>query len=447
MSGLKDRLSRLKGSMTGVKAGDAAIVVEDSATDETAQAIEDPNADVSAHGHQWMGAEGRMEANEYGPFLIREVKYPLGHQHGHYTLDKLIRRASELTLTDSLEPLRHDRMLFFDTETTGLGIGAGNVPFMIGIGFYTEEHFIVEQLFIRNPAEETAMLVYLQEKLGRYTHLVSYNGRTFDWPIVMNRYVMNRLRFQTNHVRHLDLLYPSRSLWRDTLESCRLGVVEEERLGIERGHDVPGSMAPALYFQYLATGDSSVLEGVFRHNERDIVTLACLSAHFGRLLSGDVPWEQLQPEELYRIGLWFGKAEKQELSAEAFRRLTALPDKQAASYYIPLAEIHKKQGNYDAAVELWLKYIGSSGKSSFHSLEPYVELSMYYEHRCKDYMLALYYAEEAADIASRRQSLSRRDKKQRDQVQALEKRAERIRLKQARAAGKMQIEPDVWQLP
>ncbi|UJF35968.1 ribonuclease H-like domain-containing protein [Paenibacillus hexagrammi] len=180
--------------------------------------------------------------------------------------------------------IRIEELLFFDTETTGLGVGAGNVPFLIGIGYYSAEQFVVEQLLIRNHAEEYAMLTYVQALMSRFSRLVSYNGRTFDWPLLKNRFIMNRIKIDDSHILQLDLLYPSRSLWRNTLPSCRLSKVEESRLDFERSDDVPGSMAPTLYFQYLAEQDPNILQGVLTHNEHDILTLAALSIHFGKLL-------------------------------------------------------------------------------------------------------------------------------------------------------------------
>ncbi|KRF10819.1 ribonuclease H-like domain-containing protein [Paenibacillus sp. Soil787] len=265
MSGLRERLGRLRGPAA-------------------AQAI---TPTLPAADGEWAQLGAHIESSPAGSFVMRRRVYGADSVHGKYRLRELADVAQQLScFHDRDAVVRHEGLLFFDTETTGLGIGAGNVPFMVGIGFYTGELFTVEQLLIRNPAEEHAMLVYLQELLARFTHIISYNGRTFDWPILKNRYVLNRLQLDDAKLLQLDLLYPSRSLWRNTLPSCRLSKVEESRLGFERVDDVPGSMAPALYFQYLAEKNPSVLEGVFVHNEHDIVTLAALAIHFGKLLSG-----------------------------------------------------------------------------------------------------------------------------------------------------------------
>ncbi len=187
------------------------------------------------------------------------------------------------TLLPAIEP---DKVLFLDLETTGLGVGTGNVPFMVGLAYSKDGTFYVEQMLIRHPAEERAMIAYLTEKLPSYTHLVTYNGRTFDWPVLHNRFILNGFRHFTWEPIHIDLLHPSRSVWRNTLTSCKLSHVEEERLGITRTDDVPGSLAPAIYFQYLADGHPEPLLGVFQHNETDMLSLACLAIRFGHLLNG-----------------------------------------------------------------------------------------------------------------------------------------------------------------
>ena len=109
---------------------------------------------------------------------------------------------------------------------------------------------MLRQFLIRHPAEERAMLSELQSLLPRFRWLATYNGKSFDWPLVQSRMIMNGLGREMDEPLHLDFLHPSRSIWRNTLASCKLSHVEEERLGIFRHEDVPGSMAPTLYFQF-----------------------------------------------------------------------------------------------------------------------------------------------------------------------------------------------------
>lgn len=415
MSGLKDRLQRLKKSDT-----DAA-----------------PKKETPSLGLGWDRIGARMETNEWGSFILRERRYLLQHRHGHYSLallDSLC--AAELkALSEGTERLERSRLLFFDTETTGLGVGAGNVPFMIGIGYYLSDEFVVQQLFIRNPGEELAMLHYLQEKLEGSSHLVSYNGRTFDWPIMKNRYVLNRLQPLDDRWTHLDFLYPSRSLWRNTLPSCRLSKVEEGRLGFTREDDVPGSLAPTLYFQYLAEGDPALIEGVFVHNEHDILSLAGLAIHFGRMLQGQVSLQGMSAEELFRTGTWLarmGRAEQSELAFELLQQ----NHRNIGLHHLMLAQHYKKLGDFEQAASIWLSYVEQKRTSPAVLLEPYVELAMYYEHKAKDLPLALLYAEEAYEQGWRRKQLTRKDNKWKEACEDLTRRIERIKGKMSGAGTK-----------
>jgi hypothetical protein len=330
--------------------------------------------------------------------------------------------------------------LFFDTETTGLGVGAGNVAFMIGIGYYEQDLFVTEQFFIRNPAEELAMLRYFNSCLLRFSHVVSYNGRTFDWPIVQNRYVLNRLKLANPDLLQLDFLYASRSFWRNTLPSCRLSKVEEERLGFSRLDDVPGSMAPALYFQYLAEKRPSIVFGVFVHNEFDILSLASLAIHFCLALCGKLDYIAMEAEELFRIGLWLDKMGKVELSEAAFSVLLERPAELSSSHWLLLAAYYKKNGQEQRAVKLWSDYIAlERNELAFASVEPYVELAMYYEHRVKDYRTAFNLTEKAFQYALKQASFLRMSmqraplkeskSKQQRLCDQLQKRLDRLRKK------------------
>ncbi|NRF93974.1 ribonuclease H-like domain-containing protein [Paenibacillus frigoriresistens] len=415
MSGLREKLGRLRGPAAAQIALPSLPVADD----------------------EWAQLGAHVETSPAGSFVMRRRVYGADSVHGKYRLRELADVAQQLScFHDRDAVVRLEELLFFDTETTGLGVGAGNVPFMVGIGFYTGELFTVEQLLIRNPAEEHAMLVYLQVLLDRFTHIISYNGRTFDWPILKNRYVLNRLQLDDAKLLQIDLLYPSRSLWRNTLPSCRLSKVEESRLGFERVDDVPGSMAPALYFQYLAEKNPSVLEGVFVHNEHDIVTLAALAIHFGKLVSGESELDpELELEEMFRTGLWLDKMGRSVIAENYFDLLYArlLNDLESSnpadqeSAILLLAAFYKKNGEYLRAVELWKRWIVIKNASIALHLEPYLELAMYYEHREKNFAQAIFYAEEAWAKLWRRRSLHRGDKRQNEVEEALEKRLHRLK--------------------
>jgi uncharacterized protein YprB with RNaseH-like and TPR domain len=396
----------------------------------------EPEAEAAVQEEPEAQAWGRLgftlRPGSEGACFVRDVFYEAVRRHGQCTISELAETGLALTKLDpSGRIVEPEKLLFLDTETTGLGQGAGNVPFLIGIGWWTVEGFTVRQYVIRHPGEEAAMLAMLAEVIPNYTHLVTYNGRTFDWPLVKNRYVMHRMPSPKDPA-HFDFLYPSRSLWRTTMPSCRLGAVEEAKLGVFRKDDIPGSMAPALYFQYLAERDVSVLEGVFAHNETDIVTLLALAIRFGRLLEGGVALDTLSAAELLRLGLWY---ERLGFESEAEASIASLAARPVAEAFYQLGEaalFYKRRKRWREAVDIWRSFAEGAGERRLPTIEPYVELAIVYEHRLKDAEAALYWTDEALRSVQLRLTLARAggDSKLRDQLKEIRKRKDRLLKKQ-----------------
>ncbi len=383
-------------------------------------------------------SNSRVVMTDEGSFVMRECRYSLDHEHGHYKMGQLIEGYNLLSRISKRfqtmkNVLSHKDLLFFDTETTGLGVGAGNVPFMIGYGYYTDSEFIAAQLFIRHPGEERAMLLYFYEFIQSFTHLVTYNGRTFDWPIVKNRYVLNRIPFLEDELEQLDLLYISRNLWKNSIISCRLSNVEELRLGIRRHHDVSGAYAPMIYFQYLADGDVGPLEGVFLHNELDVLSLATLAIHLGTILAGQLDLSHVDTDDVFRIGVWLDQADLPDLAEEAFVELLKRPAEKKRKYLLSMAALYKKKKQFERAVPLWNEAagIGVVGQTlkTYYTLQPLIELAMYYEHQCRRYDHALDLVEEALNRAEKRQTIRRLSDKDRLLVEQLHKRRARLMTK------------------
>ncbi|MCZ8515857.1 ribonuclease H-like domain-containing protein [Paenibacillus filicis] len=494
MSSLREKLLRHKrpdpAGATAEPLAQAAPVPEGQIED--GGPIKEPILTETAEGNEWAVVGAGLEETEAGSFVMRRRRFEPDFRHGFAGLGELIGRGEWLlpllgpnaavqTAPSDRTPF-HERLLFLDTETTGLGLGAGNIPFMIGVGYYSGEQYIVEQMLIRHPGEESAMFVYLQDLLERRPILISYNGKSFDWPIIRSRCVMNRVELRKEPEGHIDFLYPSRSLWRNTLPSCRLGMVEEERLGVTREDDVPGSLAPALYFQYLAERDAEVLKGVFLHNELDILSLAGLAVLFAGLSEGRIPWDRVWEagsEEVFRLGLWLDKLGLRELASAAMEKLFAeltadrlekIPaeeDDEAAERrdigygcLLPLAGYYKQAGRYKEACTLWERYLELKGTLPTASLEPYIELSMFYEHKEKSAAGALVYAERAMDKLRERKTLNRSgfsgglsrkgkrtgaEERELTQGPALEKRIERLRRKAE--AEQARTHKGVWTSP
>ena len=166
-------------------------------------------------------------------------------------------------------------ILFLDTETTGLAGGAGTVAFLVGLGYFTGGGFAVEQVLMRDYGQESELLRTVSSVAGRFTALCTFNGRTFDAPLLASRFVMHRISARLPDV-HADVLYPARRLWKLRLKSCTLSNLEEQLLHVKREDDLPGAEVPQTYFRYLRDGDFAPIERILAHNRQDIVSLAQL---------------------------------------------------------------------------------------------------------------------------------------------------------------------------
>ncbi len=189
-----------------------------------------------------------------------------------------------LALSPELVACRLDRALFLDLETTGLG-GSGSLAFLVGLAWFDANgQLVIEQLLLRDPGDEPAMLEHLAERVTRSSLLVTYNGKTFDMPLLMTRYLMNRLP-EPPRRPHLDLLHVARRLHKQRLGQCRLISLESGVLGFERREDdIPGGEIPPLYNHYLRTGDGGVLAPVVDHNAWDVMSMAALTGLYGEPL-------------------------------------------------------------------------------------------------------------------------------------------------------------------
>jgi len=453
MSAFRDRFNRLRGERADVSAAastDTDIDAGNIGNVSIEEIVEGEDLIVeqsdSESPPEWLPYDVRLVRNERGEFLAKESRYPLDYHHGHHAFAEWgeavraltafhgdeqvmgVSSASVDTGSAAFVQLRSDNVLFLDLETTGLGAGTGNVPFMLGIAYFEGEHYVVRQSIIRHPAEERAMLADLKARLPQFQYLVTYNGRTFDWPLIQSRFIMNGFGSKVWEPLHLDFLHPSRSIWRNTLVSCKLSYVEEERLGVFREDDLPGSEAPGRYFAYLADGDPKPLLDVFRHNEIDMLSLAALAIRFGHLLAGRigsaVPMPT-EPEELVRTGLWLERMGEMSSAAPLLDNVRRVSEA-SPSVWNRLAERDKRLGQWEDAISLWNKAASAAERSSIPDWNAHIELSMYYEHKMKDVSQALIYARSALELALEQPLSGRADSKLRKEIDALRHRLDRL---------------------
>ncbi len=341
-----------------------------------------------------------------------EVENTLGKHFQTTKLYERHKRYGSIDISD-LEELPHDlleaitsgesgaappqRWAFLDTETTGLAGGSGTYAFLIGVGSIGPEGFTVRQFFMRNYDEEPSMLLALTEYLQQFDILVTYNGKSYDQPLLETRYRMSRSKPPFAGMRHVDLLYAARRLWKLRFDSCRLVELENRILGLERQGDLPGEMIPYVYFEYIRTQEAFRVVPILHHNVLDIVTLACLTAI--------VPFAFKSPEE-YRFGhgaemlglaRWMRQAGQEDQAAGLFRGAIArgLRDDLLFRAMWDLAALEKKRGREDAAVAVFTELTQSP--NPFRT-EAYEELAKYFEHSEKNYVMALEMTRTALNI-------------------------------------------------
>lgn len=225
------------------------------------------------------------EGQGEGRPLTLARRYPAGSLHGRILLSEAEGVCAGSLALLSLDPRLADvdpsRLLFVDTETTGLHGGAGTLPFLIGLGWFEGGDLHVEQLFLPRPGQEVPLLQRLADRLARASLMVTFNGKCFDWPLLRTRLVMNRLPVPDTPA-HLDLLHCARRLFKRRLSTTRLQDLERHVLGFHRLGDIDGALIPAAYFDYLRRGATAVIRQVLEHNVLDVVTMAAVLAELSR---------------------------------------------------------------------------------------------------------------------------------------------------------------------
>lgn len=334
---------------------------------------------------------GRLIENAGGVCYVSTRAYPLEAARGPAPLGSLLGLVPAVfqryypafrldTTTD------YQRAAFLDTETTGLGGGAGVYAFMIGVGTFepwpdpaqgapgVSTHFVVRQFFMRSPAEERAVLVALANLLDAYELTVTFNGRSFDLPLLRARYAQNRrfaplrggVALLAEDRPHLDLLHPARRLWRKRLQSCRLINLETMILGLQRSEDdVPGYLIPALYTDYVRTGNAAEMRRVFYHNSEDIVSMVALAERLSRAFDETACQETGVPpvhaEDLAALARVYEQTGQLDLAETAYRRAldTVRAARERADLFARLGRLLKKQKRWDEAADVWQLWLTS----------------------------------------------------------------------------------------
>ncbi len=437
----KRKLSRLSG------AGPGSRVAGGEATPKPAAAREDTRARVqrmrglidalvtrdrtrtarrpasTARASAEVRLPGELRETPHGPVHLVERWLEPHHAHGRTPIRDALAvdaaHVAKLALDPALESVDFRRMLLFDTETTGLSGGAGTIPFLIGLAWFEDESLHLLQLLLRRPGEEGPMLRLLAERMAAASCLVSYNGKSFDWPLLRTRFVLNRVPMPPSPP-HLDLLHCARRIFKRRLSSVRLVDMEVEVLGMRREHDVDGAEIPGLYIDFLRGADGSALAPVIEHNGHDIVALAGLLARLTRR------FEHLHLEDDPRDHLSYAHVAARAKDAEraaAFAKAAAEGGGDAActvEAFLLTARLARARGAADAEEEALSSALAAADEDVVRATV-HLCLAKLYEHRCKDPGRALLHAREAVDA---------------ELPEANARRVARLERRIARAAGK-----------
>jgi len=350
---------------------------------------------------------GAFQPTQLGDVFVAQQTYTPEYRHGLFSLLSAFPFSviSQWARDARISDLDFSKFAFLDTETSGLSGGTGTYAFLVGVARFVDGEFRLQQFFMRDPAEEPALLEGLANFLAPCKALITFNGKSFDAPLLTTRYLLHGIPVPYKNYSHIDLLPLARRLWRDRLPSRALKYLEENILGLARSTDeVPGYEIPWLYFDYLRTGDARPLGGVFYHNAMDVVTMAALLSHINNML--ETPYDGhvqhgldfIALAKLFEdLGHWDEAArlferglEWDPLTAEAKQGLTESDFGLAVKR---LSILQKKRGDLNEAIRLW------QAAAERGHLYAFIELAKHYEHKLRDIKVALQWTRSALACA------------------------------------------------
>ena len=343
---------------------------------------------------------------EPGDCMIRESRTPLAR----FALPERIPGDMLALMQGQTYPdLKREDICFLDTETTGLSHGAGTVAFLVGVGRFTGDGFLVRQYLMRDYDEEPALLAHVAEDMRSCRALCTFNGASFDLPLLEGRFTMQRMREEFAARPHVDLLPAARRVWKLRLKKCNLTSLEEAVLGLTREDDLPGALVPERYFSFLKTGDASLLTDVLTHNGQDIVSLAHILDRLLRL--HETPLLAQQPEDVFSLGRVYEKRGRHESARMCYRAADAGSVSILARGR--MAESYRREGNYAAAAQVYARMV----REKQGGIQPLIALAKICEHRTRDLPAAIEYTRRAIILAADQQGAD---------MAALQKRYERL---------------------
>lgn len=336
---------------------------------------------------------GGLVDTAHGPVHVVRTTFEPHHCHGKVAVAAATRASAvtvaKLALDVRLAEPSPRGYLYLDTETTGLMGGTGTLPFLTGLAWFEDESLVVEQILLRTPADEPAMLHHVLARLAQASAIVTYNGKSFDWPLLKNRFVLNRMPPPPDPI-HLDLLHAARRVFRRRLGEVRLTTLERALLGFRREHDIDGHEIPALYWSMIRSADGSMLTPVVEHNINDLVALAgvlaTLTDRFENLRPEDDPADHLG---LATVAARADDAERARLFADAAATGGGAETVTTAALVLA-ARLAKRRGDDLEALRLYREALSCGTHADVAAA--HLALAKLYERRFSDPETALEHA-------------------------------------------------------
>jgi len=323
--------------------------------------------------------QGKRVITECGDVIIIEKTYPYGTNFGscQLAIPENFGNFRKIVQVDSI-PDNPEKYLYVDTETTGLNGGTGTLPFLIGYGFFNPDGFTVQQLLMDSPVNETTQLLEFIKAVGGFETTITFNGKSFDLPLIKTRYLMNKIEPPLEYLSHIDLLHVSRNIWKMRLADRSLHELESRILEFSRSdEEIPGWMIPQVYFEFLKSGDPSELKRIVYHNRIDILGMAVLHQKIISMIDNIHAKDENELLDNYAFGIIFQKRLQYFDAICVFEKCIDNPDLNDGlliDLHMRIAKINKMLKKWDSAISHWIQ------ASELGSIDSCVELAKYYEH-------------------------------------------------------------------
>ncbi|MBP9023101.1 MAG: ribonuclease H-like domain-containing protein [Spirochaetes bacterium] len=296
---------------------------------------------------------------------------------------------SYLSMNGFDDSIELHEILFLDLETTSLSIAAGSIPFLTGFAYFDSDTLIVEQIFIEDISREKNYLDYLLPFFANAKAVATFNGASYDVPLIKNRYMLSRVYGFPMKIPVIDILIPVRRIFKKLYESLSLGSLEKNILGFEREDDIPGFLIPDVYFSFQRSGETDRIAAVAEHNAVDIVSMirvfSIVSSIYESASNRD--FSMIDTDHMKNLASsLFAKDIDLFLDMADFLGDSILDDE---NLFQKFSIALKRENDYEKAAEYW------KSNMTLFSLN---ELAKYEEHKTSNYIKALEYSETAMTL-------------------------------------------------